>query len=115
MDARTDPKALFISAITVAELLRGAVRLPTVHPRRGTLLRWIDDVVAEFGDRVLPVDTAVARMWADLTAALPKGATVAGIDTLIAATAARHGHILVTRNIRDMSRFGRLTIENPWV
>lgn len=114
VDARTDPRTLFVSTLTLAELLRGALQLPTVHPRRATLLRWIEDVIAEFGERVLPVDVAVARAWAELAATLPKGINVAGIDMLIAATAVHHGHILVTRNVRDMSRFGRLVVENPW-
>jgi predicted nucleic acid-binding protein len=35
-------------------------------------------------------------------------------DAQIAATAVHHGHVLVTRNVRDMSRFSRLVIECPW-
>lgn len=113
-DARTDSNELFLSAVTAGELLRGALLLPSNHPRRGYLMRWAEDVLDEFGNRVLPFDTAVARTWAELMVGLPRGINVANQDTQIAATAAHHGHILVTRNVRDMSRFNRLVIESPW-
>jgi predicted nucleic acid-binding protein len=67
-----------------------------------------------FARRILPFDEHVARTWGTMTAALPKGITVANMDLLIAATAQHHGLILVTRNVNDMSHFTELVVENPW-
>jgi len=57
---------------------------------------WLDRTIETYRDRILPVDTAVARRWEQLCARLGH----VGADLLIAATALEHGLSAVTRNIR---------------
>jgi predicted nucleic acid-binding protein len=79
------------------------------------LRRWLtSDVAVRLARRILSFDEHVARTWGKMTAALPKGITVANMDSLIATTAQHHGLILVTRNVNDMRHFTELVVENPW-
>ena len=56
--------ALFLSAITIAEIEKG---MRSLH-RRGGIARaqrlsaWLDFIPDSFGDRVLPMDAVVARI-----------------------------------------------------
>lgn len=106
---------LHLSALTLAEVFRGVMRLDRRNPRFARLWSWVrSDLQARFAGRILPFDDDVAETWGAMTSALPKGITVATMDSLIAATAKHHGLILVTRNITDMHHFPGLAIENPW-
>jgi predicted nucleic acid-binding protein len=110
-----DETGLFVSALTVAEIYRGILRLDP-GPRRFTRLRaWMDrELPARFAGRILAFDEQVARTWGALTAVLPKGVSVSNMDSLIAATAVHHRLTLVTRNVADLRQFPALAIENPW-
>jgi toxin FitB len=106
---------LYLSALTLAEIHRGALRLDRKSRLYARLQTWLaSDVAVRFAHRILPFDEHVARTWGRMTAALPKGIAVATMDSLIAATAHHHSLILVTRNVSDMRRFAELVIENPW-
>ncbi|EQD62198.1 plasmid stability-like protein [mine drainage metagenome] len=71
---------------------------------------WLDEhVLPTFADRVLPVDTVVARRSARLHAPEPKPYR----DGLIAATALVHGMTIVTRNVADFQAAG-VPLMNPW-
>jgi predicted nucleic acid-binding protein len=74
---RTDPKVaawadsespadMFISSITILELATGALLLRRRDVRQGSLIQqWVEDrVLPAFAERILPVDTAVARRCA---------------------------------------------------
>lgn len=103
----------WLSVITLAELEQGIIRLgPT---RRAAELRaFLDGVETQFAGRVLPVDRAVARTWAKLTAAaLQSGQPLGYADSLIAATASTHGLTVVTRNTADFVAAG-VGLLNPW-
>ena len=111
----TEEHRLHLSALTMAEIHRGVLRLARTSPRFARLHAWAHgELPARFRERILAFDAAVARTWGMMTAALPKGVTVANMDSLIAATALHHGLVLVTRNKRDLKAFERLPIENPW-
>lgn len=103
---------MFLSSITVHELEHGVLSAERADPTRAALLRrWLDDsVTVAFGDRVLPVDEAVARRSAALH--VPDPAPFR--DALIAATALVHRMTVVTRNVRDFERFADLPVLNPW-
>jgi toxin FitB len=106
---------MFVSALTLAEIYRGIMRLDTGHPRFARLRSWADrEMPARFAGRILAFDEHVARSWGAITAVLPKGVNVANMDSLIAATAVHHRLVLVTRNVADMRNFSDLAIENPW-
>ena len=110
-----DESRLFISALTLAEIWRGALRLERGSRLYARLQTWLtSDLAVRFARRILPFDQQVARTWGEMTTALPKGTAVANMDSLIAATAQHHGLILITRNVGDMRHFAQLAVENPW-
>jgi hypothetical protein len=66
-------------------------------------------VLPAFGERVLPIDTDVARRSAALHVPDPRPVR----DALIAATALVHGLTVVTRNVTDFEPTGA-EILDPW-
>jgi toxin FitB len=102
---------LYLSVLTVGEIRKGVEAL-TDQPRRLLLLDWLEtELPAFFAGRILPIDAAVADRWGRLVALA--GRPLPAIDSLLAATAAHHGFVLVTRNVRDMRKLG-IQIINPW-
>jgi hypothetical protein len=74
------------------------------------LRRWLEQqVLPAFGERVVPVDTAVARRNAALHIPDPRPVR----DPLIAATALVHGPWVVTRNVADFTPTG-VGVVDPW-
>src|SRR4051812_49350855 len=102
---------LFLSVIIVMELEQGTLLVERRDAIRGAVLRlWLDRrVLPAFADRVLPIDTAVARHCARLHVPDPR----AERDALIAATALVYGMVIVTRNVADFEPTG-VRIINPW-
>jgi predicted nucleic acid-binding protein len=60
------------------------------------------NAIPAFADRVLEIDTAVARRCAKLHVLDPRPER----DALIAATALTHGMVVVTRNVADFEPKG---------
>lgn len=104
--------ALFLSAISLLELETGVLLVERRDPAQGAILRsWLENhVLPAFENRVLPVDTAVARCCARLHVPNPCPER----DALIAATALVHGMTVVTRNVSDFLATGVPTL-NPWM
>ena len=109
--ASVSPGSLFLSAITILELETGVLLVERRDSAQGAILRaWLDNhVLPAFADRVLAVDTTIARRCARLHVPDPR----AERDALIAATALVHGMIVVTRNVADFEPTG-VQILNPW-
>jgi toxin FitB len=109
--ARQPIDDLHVSVITIRELYFGAFRLKQTNVLlERELIRWIEGtVIDQFGNRILSIDTKTARIHARL--ALPNS-NMTG-DSLIAATAIRHGLTVATRNTVDFVAFGVRTF-NPW-
>ena len=102
--------ALFLSAITIGEIERGVVRQQVKNPVFAEALRaWLDRTVETYRDRILSVDTRVARRWGRLSARIGHG----GADLLIAATALENGLTIVTRNVRHFLPTG-VPVEDPF-
>jgi len=103
--------ALFLSVIVIQELEIGVLLAERRDRVQGALLRsWFDgQVLAVFADRILPIDTAVARRSASLNVPDPRPIR----DGLIAATAIVHGMVVVTRNVVDFESTG-VQIVDPW-
>ena len=99
------------SSITILELETGALLLGRRDGGQGRLIReWIEDrVLMAFAERILAVDTAVARRCAHLHVPAPRPYR----DSLIAATALVHHLIVVTRNRADFEAMA-VTVLNPW-
>ena len=105
---------LYISALTMGELQKGALRLPD-GAKKTDLLNWLHrDLIQRFDRRVLNFDGAVALRWGEMQAQLEKqGRPMPVIDGMIAATALHHQLTVVTRNTRDMEASG-VSLINPW-
>ena len=100
---------MYISVVTVGEVERGIMRQRQRDSSFAReLARWLDRVLAWYSDRILPVDTATARRWGQLSATLGHD----GADLLIAATALEHGLTVVTRNVRHFGPTG-VSVLNP--
>lgn len=101
---------LFLSVLTLGELRKGVAAKRRSDPGAADQLgAWVDGIEATFADRVLPIDTATARRWGELSA----NRRLPVIDTLIAATAISHGLTLVTRNTHDVESTG-VPLVDPW-
>ncbi|MDH4391887.1 MAG: type II toxin-antitoxin system VapC family toxin [Aquabacterium sp.] len=102
---------LYLSVLTLGEIRKGIEGLADPS-RRLALLDWLETVLpAFFAGRILPIDTSVADRWGRLVALAGRPLPV--IDSLLAATAAQHGLILVTRNLRDVQGLGAQVLD-PW-
>jgi predicted nucleic acid-binding protein len=108
--ASVEESALHLSALTLGEIRKG---IETVRPRDPTkaqiLARWLAEVETAFGARVLPVDSPVTDRWGQMMAVR----SVPAVDCLLAATAAVHGLVLVTRNDAHVAGLG-VDVLNPF-
>ena len=87
------PENLYLSAFTVGEVECSlARRQMTRRASAEDLTLWWDGVLAEFGSRILPVDTQTAHRWGQL-ASHHNSYT---LDLLIVATALEHDLTVVT-------------------
>ena len=94
---------LYISVITVGEIERGIEQQQRHNPDFARdLSAWLDRMLDWYDDRILPVDTATARRWGQLVAAIGNESP----DLLIAATALEHGLTIATRNVRHFEPTG---------
>jgi predicted nucleic acid-binding protein len=97
---------LFISVVTLAEIKRGILEMPTGKKRR-ELDDWFDSPAGPpslFKGRILPFDHRASLLWAQLMAeASTKGRPRAAFDTMIAAIAVINDCIIVTDNEKDFS------------
>jgi hypothetical protein len=102
---------LFVSVMTIMEIEAGILLMERKDRGQGAVLRgWFDNTVLPgFTNRILPVDTAVARYCAQLQVPQPKPVH----DAMIAATALVHGMTVVTRNVPDFQGTG-VAIMNPF-
>jgi toxin FitB len=106
----TRSDALFLSAITIGEIMKGVtMKLRTDPPAAAVLMRWLDELRVVYASRILPIDDEVAMSWGRLMAERPRPV----VDTLIAATARMHNKVIVTRNVPDFADAG-VTLLNPW-
>lgn len=102
---------LYLSVITIQELEIGILLVERRDPVQGTMLRsWMNShVLPAFANRILSIDTLVARRSAQLHVPNPQPIR----DGLIAATALVHGMTVVTRNVEDFKATG-VQLLNPW-
>jgi predicted nucleic acid-binding protein len=109
-----DPLDLFLSSITLGELVAGVRRLGP-SARRRSLERWLDEVLTpQFRGRILAFDVDAAWRWGALVSDFQSaGRPRPAIDLQIAAIAAHHGLVIVTRNMTDFAGLG-LELVDPW-
>ena len=108
---------LYVSAMTIAELQRGIVKLPASRRKSDLthLTVWLQQLETGFDERVMPFTCETAHVWALMCAnAEAVGKSIAAFDSIIAACAVEHSFCLVTRNVRDFSH-ASVELLNPWL
>jgi predicted nucleic acid-binding protein len=104
--ART--RHIALSVVTLEELAAGIARRSSP-----ALAGWLDGFVARHCD-VLDVTAPIARLAGTLRGQLAaRRRTRPQADLLVVATAAHHGLVLVTRNIRELAGLG-VSLLNPF-
>ena len=107
-------ETLYLSSVTVAELLFGISALPA-GKRRTMPSETVEGLLALFADRVLPFDTGAARHYAGLAvSARASGRGFPTPDGYIAAIAASRGFIVASRDTAPYTAAG-VSVINPWM
>ena len=104
---------LFLSCITVAELLFGIGMMPN-GKRKDMLAARIESLLAQFAGCILPFDTLAAQRYAELAVrarAIGKGFPTP--DGYIAAIAAAHRFAVASRDTSAFKAAG-LNVIDPW-
>ena len=105
-----NPLAVYLSVITLGEIMRGIALKQKTDPRAAShLAQWLQTLRSDHGDRILPVTDVIAIEWGRIAALRPRG----DANGLIAATATVHNLIVVTRSVADFDDTQASTL-NPW-
>jgi toxin FitB len=113
LDAQ-EPETLFITTISLAEMLAGIYKMPEGR-RRAELSNLVENkTTSAFHNRILPFEIKAVEVFGLVNAsACAVGNPIAFADCAIAAIASARGYILATRNVRDFKGTG-IEIFNPW-
>jgi predicted nucleic acid-binding protein len=113
--SQQQPGTLFITAVTVAEVLYGIELLPH-GKRRAALLAGAELMFGKvLAGRILPFDEDAARAFAAIAASRrAQGRPITDLDAQIAAIARSRGATLATRNTADFEGCG-IRLVNPWL
>ncbi len=104
------PDQIFLSVLAIGELRRGIELIRRRDTAGAEALEvWLDGLIRDHGERILPVDLEAASVWGRL--GVPDPLPV--IDSLLAATSKVHGLTLATRNTRDVEGTG-VNCVNPF-
>lgn len=101
--------ALFLSAMTIAEIQKGISRLQLrgSNEKTARLQQWLHGIITSFDDRILPMNTAVAVIAGDIEAEAVGSGRHPGLgDIIIAATANAYDLTIVTENVRHFEALG---------
>ncbi len=99
-----------LSIVTIAEIRKNIEDKRRTDTRQAHQIEcWLEGILQEYSDSVLPVTLEIADRWGRLlsTTQLPEK------DLLLAATALEHGLTVVTRNVIDFEGSGA-RFHNPW-
>jgi predicted nucleic acid-binding protein len=106
-------ETLYLSSITLAELLFGIGILPS-GKRKDLLIQALDAIAALFKDRMLPFDSDAARHYAALAVkARAAGRGFPTPDGYIAAIAVARGYIVASRDTAPYAA-ADVAVINPW-
>ncbi|KPF68079.1 plasmid stabilization protein [Bosea sp. AAP35] len=108
--ASVDPTAIYISVISLGEIMKGAEMQMHRDPQFSRrLLHWLDGLHEAYDNRILPITLDIAFAWGRIAAGRSRSAP----DALLGATARIHDLTLVTRNVRDFWDIP-IAVLNPW-
>lgn len=106
-------ETLYLSAISVAELRFGVLRLPH-SKRKNELGAKVEQALDLFKDRTLAFDLPAAEHLAQILTRTEKiGKKTPAPDAYIAAIAMAHGFAVATRNLNHFKDTG-ISVINPW-
>lgn len=101
---------LYLSVVSIGEIERGIRQCERQDPAFARILtEWLDGLLLDYADRVLPITPAIARRWGTLSAKIGHDSA----DLLIASTALCHGLTVATRNVRHFAPTG-VDLINPF-
>jgi predicted nucleic acid-binding protein len=107
-------ETLFLSTISLAELLLGIESLPTGRRRRALVAALDAQIVGLFDNRIVLFDVAAAEAFAKVVIrARGQGHPISVPDGQIAAIATAHDLSVATRDERPFQAAG-LVVINPW-
>jgi tRNA(fMet)-specific endonuclease VapC len=96
-----------ISSITIAELEYGAYKSQRQSQNRAALHQFLMPL------EILPFDQSATQTYGQIRAELERqGIVVGAMDLLIASQAISQSLVLVTNNVRELSRIPGLILEN---
>lgn len=106
-------ETLYLSSVTLAELLFGIEALPK-GKRKRALAEGLDDLLALFNEKVLSFDVHAASHYAQLAVKAKQAGRAFPIpDAYIAAIAAARGFIVASRDTGPYEAAG-VKVINPW-
>ncbi|NKC14849.1 MAG: PIN domain-containing protein [Gammaproteobacteria bacterium] len=112
--AERNAQEMYLTAVSEAELRYGVALMPAGKRRNAleaAMTRWLEQ---GFGERLLPFDSAAARVYAQIAAERRvAGRPIGEADCQIAAICRSEGAVLVTRNVRDFEGTG-VSVIDPW-
>jgi toxin FitB len=102
---------IYLSVVTIGEVERGITRQKQANPEFAQILEnWLEEILARYGQRILPLTIAIAKRWGRLSGDLGHDSA----DLMIAATALEHNLVVVTRNVRHFEPT-RVKLINPFL
>jgi toxin FitB len=106
--------SLFLSAVTIAEVVDGIAKSKREGAKRkaAELSEWLRTVLHLYGDRVLPFDSPTAEIAGALSdMARGRGHSPGFADIAIAATARQHDLLILSRNKRHFAAMDVLALD----
>lgn len=102
-----------LSVVTFALMEGGASRLPQEFKQRRVRM-WMSEVKRKLGANLHGIDYETSIIWGQITnSAARRRLKLPPLDSLVAATAKRHGLVVMTRNVGYFAPFN-IEIFNPW-
>ncbi len=102
-------QALYLPSVAIAEMAQGIGKLRRAGgaERADRLDRWLDGLLAAYGDRILPLNAQAARLAGQMSdEAQAQGRHPGFADVAIAAIAQHAGLLLLTRNLKHFQPLG---------
>lgn len=116
--AATPSSTMFLAAQVIGEIQAGVAKLrregsEQARDRAAAYEKWLDGLLAHFGDRILTFDSEAARVWGTLLSNEKKDPHT--IDKQIAAIALVNSLVVVTRDKGEaFSRIAGVKVLNPF-
>ena len=102
-------EALFLPSMAISEMAQGIGKLRRAGglERADRLDRWLDGLLAAYGERILPLDAHAARLAGQMSAAaMARGCHPGFADVAIAALARHSGLLLLTCKLKHFEPLG---------